>query len=103
MDKATPISITLDSWQTRQLENYLPSQKVKGLDPTNIRRIWVNLGKGGCLASYKVINEIAKGFEIYLTDPQIAQVQKELGRAAEVVSVTISAEAIRNEAVGFMQ
>jgi hypothetical protein len=102
MEKANQITITLEPWQTRQLENFLPSQKVRELDPSNIREIWVNLGKGGCLASYKVINKISEGFEIYLTDAQIARIKKELGPAAEVESVTISAEAIRNEAVGFI-
>jgi hypothetical protein len=103
MIEAKPVTIKLESWQKRQLSNYLPSQKIPELDPTKISKIAVWPGKGGCLASYKVIARITDGFEIYLTDAQIKSVKRVLGPAAEVVSVTISADAIRNEALALMR
>jgi hypothetical protein len=102
MIEAKAVTIKLTSWQKRQLVAYLPSQKVLHLDPRRIDKILVQLGKGGCLASYRVLNTIHEGFEIYLTDAQIASVKKVLGPSAEVVAVTISADAIRKEAVVLM-
>ncbi len=99
MTQEAQISIELETWQVRQLAAYLPSQKVPLLDLSKIRRIMVMPGKGGCTASYKVISELRKGFEVYLTDTQIRAVKRTLGAGAEVVAVTISAEAIRNGAI----
>ncbi len=93
------VTIKLETWQKRMLADYLPSQKVKlPPDLKRIDKISVWPGKGGCLKSYRVINKITDGFEIYLTDSQIELVRKELG-AAEVVSITVSAEALQNQGV----
>jgi hypothetical protein len=99
MVETKQVVIKLTSWQKRQLVNYLPSQKIAGLDPRRLRFIAVLPGKGGCLASYKVVGRINDGFEIFLTDTQIKAVKAVLGAGAEVVAVTISAEAIRQGAV----
>ncbi len=93
------VTIVLEPWQKRQLNAYIPSQKIPGKD---FGRIVVRPGKGGCLASYKVLVDLKRGFEIFLTDAQIASVRDVLGGAAEVISVTVSSKAVKNEAISLI-
>ena len=99
MVEAKKVVIKLTSWQKRQLVNYLPSQKITDIDPRRIRFITILPGKGGCLASYRVLLRITDGFELYLTDTQIKAAKAVLGAGAEVVAVTVSAEAVRQGAI----
>jgi len=108
MEQISTVEVVLEPWQKRQLHDYFKISKYERyqLKMDQIQVVIINLGKGGCPASYKVIpgSILDNRFDIYLTDAQIASCNLQMKQkidAAASRAIEITPEALAKGIIAF--
>ena len=96
--KEKKLKIYLTSWQKRMLKDLTSTKKIGKIKVKDASAIEIIIGKGTCLASYKLPPDgriIRDDWVLYLTDEQISMLRTELKLKEDVNEINITSDAIR--------